>query len=174
MNSMRSVHCTTWLLLPLTCTLVLTGCAVPWMYHQWPEFSGVITRGGKPIADAKVRYSTDRKAVDCDPAPNEVASPDESKAFNYYSEAVITSPDGEFQFQGSRSLSLHLWYPIPGIAEYLAYWDLCVETPDGQRYQKRVSVDWGGMLVDMPESTPDAVKIVGKCDLSSSEICASY
>jgi hypothetical protein len=160
--------------LSLPLTLVLTGCfPVPWVYHRWPDFSGVITRDDKPIAAAKVRYSTDRKAVNCNQAPGEVIPPDESEVFHYYSEEVTSSADGEFLFPGRRSF-FHVWYFIPGIAEYFGDWDLCVETTDGQRFQKEISVSWGGMWNDIPESTPDYVKIVGKCDVLSNDICATH
>jgi hypothetical protein len=161
-------------LLLLSLTLLLTGCPVPCVYHQWPDFSGVVTRGGTPIADAKVRYSTDRKAVNCSQPAGEVISPDEdSKAFHYYSEEVTSSADGGFFFPGDRSF-FYVWFIIPGIAEYIEYWHLCVRTTDGQRFQKEVSVSWGGMWNAIPEWTPDSVKIVGTCDVLSGDICETH
>jgi hypothetical protein len=157
----------------LLLSLVLTGCPAPWIYHQWPDFSGVITRGGTPIAGAKVRYSTDEKAIDCHQAAGEVIPPSEGKAFHYYSEEVTSSAQGEFFFSGDRSF-FYVWYIIPGIAEYIAYWHLCLRTPDGQRFEKEVRVGWGGMWVEIPTWTPDSVKIVGICDVLSSNLCDAY
>jgi hypothetical protein len=153
--------------------LLLTACPVPWVYHQWPDFSGVITHGGQPVAAAKVRYSTDEKAVDCHPAPAELLRSGESKAFRYYSEEVTSSAEGEFFFPGDRAF-FYVWYVIPGIAEYIEYWHLCVKTADGQRFQKEVSVGWGGMWASVPEWAPDAIKIVGTCDVSSGRSCTTH
>ena len=160
-------------LLLLSFTVMLTGCPVPWIYHQWPDFSGVITRDGKPIGAATVRYSTDRKAVDCNQIAGEVIPAGEDKAFHYYSEAVTSSADGEFFFPGDRSF-FYVWYIIPGIAEYIEYWHLCVRTADGQQFQKEISVGWGGMWAAIPEWTPDSVKVVGTCDVSSDNICETH
>ncbi len=160
------------LLLPLL-ALPLTGCPVPWVYHQWPDFSGVITRGSQPIAAAKVRYSTDEKAVDCSQAPGEISSPSGGKGFHYYSEEVTSSADGEFFFPGDRSF-FYVWYIIPGIAEYNEEWQICVETSDGQRFQKEVLVGWGGMWASIPGWTPDSVRIVGACDVSSGKACTIF
>jgi hypothetical protein len=136
-------------------------------------FSGVITRGAKPIGEAKVRYSTDKNSVDCKQAAGEVIPPDEDEAFHHYSEAVTTSPEGEFQFPGRRSF-FYVWYIISGIAEYIEYWDLCIATTDGQRFQKKVSVGWGGMWAEIPAWTPDSVNIVGNCDVLSRDICETH
>ena len=157
----------------LSFTLLLAGCPVPWVYHQWPDFSGVVTRDGKPIGAATIRYSTDRKAVDCSQTTGEVIPPGENKAFHYYSEEVISAPDGEFFFPGKRSF-FYVWFIIPGIAEYIEDWHLCVHTTDGQRFQKDVPVGWGGMWLEIPQWTPDSVKIVGTCDVVSNDSCETF
>lgn len=157
-------------LLSFSLALLLTGCLVPWVYHQWPDFSGVITRGGTPIGDAKVRYSTDEKSVDCGPGPGEEFGAGEDKAFHYYSEDVTSSADGTFLFPGKRSF-FYVWFIIPGIAEYIRHWHLCVRTLDGQLFEKEVSVGWGGMWAEIPERTPDSVMIIGTCDVTSREVC---
>ena len=159
--------------LVLLVPLLLAGCPVPWVYHQWPDFSGAITRSGKPVADAKLRYSTDNRAVGCNEAPGEAIPPSEDKAFHYYSGEVTSSADGEFYFRGERSF-FYVWYIIPGIAEYIADWHLCIETADGQRFQKNVLVGWGGMFGTIPDWAPATVRIVGTCDLSSGENCTTH
>jgi hypothetical protein len=118
---------------------------VPWVYHQWPDFAGIIARGDKPTADAKIRYSTDRKAVDCNPAPDEIIPPKENQAFHYYSEEVTSSGNGEFLFPGRQSFFVSgiLFPELQNVSHIGIFASKRATVSDSRKRSPSVGEGWG-------------------------------
>jgi hypothetical protein len=135
----------------------LSGCLpVPWIYHTRPDVDGEIMQNHAPVGGAKVRYSLDDKDLDCDSSSDS------------YKMEVVSSTDGKFHFDGTRSF-FHIVVLLPGIAEF-GSGRICFETADGQHTNRAVFLDGGTIFGSIPPESCGLITV--KCDIASKEVCS--
>ncbi len=110
-------------------------------------------QNGAPVGGAKVAYSTSLADTHC--ASNDA-----------YPETSVSSADGTFHFQGTKSF-FHIVYLMPGPAEF-GTGRICFDTPDGQRFSKRVFIDGGKPIGSIPNASWDQMRV--SCELGN-DIC---
>jgi hypothetical protein len=134
----------------------LSGCLlVPWVYHTRPDVNGEVLQNHTLLGGAKVRYSLNN-------------SDENSDSYDSYKVEAVSSPDGEFHFEGTRSF-FHIVFLLPGAAEF-GSGRICVETSDGQRTNRKVFLDGGTVVGSFPEESLDLITV--SCDIASKETCS--
>ena len=133
----------------------LSGCLpVPWVYHTRPDVDGEVMQNHAPVGAARVRYSLNNSDENCD-------------SYDSYKVEAVSSPDGKFHFEGTRSF-FHIVFLLPGVAEF-GSGRICFETSDGQRRNREVFLDGGTMVGSFPEESWDLITV--RCDIASKETC---
>src|SRR5277367_3719486 len=105
----------------------LSGCVpVPWVYHTRPDVDGKVMQNHAPLGGAGVRYSLNSSDENCD-------------SYDSYKVEAVSSPDGKFHFEGTRSF-FHIVFLLPGAAEF-GSGRICFETSDGHRTNREVFLE---------------------------------
>jgi hypothetical protein len=137
-------------------SVYLSGCLpVPWVYHTRPDVDGEVMQNHAPVGGAKVRYSLNNSDENCD-------------SYDSYKVEAVSSPDGKFHFEGTRSF-FHIVFLLPGAAEF-GSGRICFETSEGQRTNRKVFLDGGTVVGSFPEESFDLITV--SCDIASKETCS--
>ncbi|MEJ2192972.1 MAG: hypothetical protein P8Y39_11645 [Nitrospirota bacterium] len=128
------------LIILLFLLFLLNGCLpIPHSDYLAPEISGVVQDGDKPVSDARVYLDATFDSKNCE----------------QYDMQAETTEAGEFVIGPVKKFR---WVVLL-IGDPIAYWTLCVDTPEG----KKVLLQQGGIGM-----SPLTLTI--ECDISSSEI----
>ena len=108
-----------------------------------------------PVGGARVRYSLNNSDENCD-------------SYDSYKVEAVSSPDGKFHFEGTRSF-FHIVFLLPGAAEF-GSGRICFETSEGQPTNSKVLLDGGTVVRSFPEESLDLITV--SCDIASKETCS--